>query len=60
VAPSPAAAAPPADVAIADEIFATLGSGRQIAPFTSRPAGLTRYYGANATGGLAARREVAP
>jgi 2-oxo-3-hexenedioate decarboxylase len=27
--------------AIADEIFATLGSGRQIAPFTSRPAGLT-------------------
>jgi 2-oxo-3-hexenedioate decarboxylase len=41
MAPSPAAAAPPADVAaIAEEIFATLGSGRQIAPFTSRPAGL--------------------
>jgi 2-keto-4-pentenoate hydratase len=27
--------------AIADEIFATLGTGRQISPFTSRPAGLT-------------------
>jgi 2-keto-4-pentenoate hydratase len=27
--------------AIADEVFATIGTGRQIAPFTSRPAGLT-------------------
>jgi 2-keto-4-pentenoate hydratase len=42
MAPSPAAAALPADVAaIADEIFVNLGSGRQIAPFTSRPGGLT-------------------
>jgi 2-oxo-3-hexenedioate decarboxylase len=32
----------PADVcAIADEVFATVGTGRQISPFTSRPAGLT-------------------
>ena len=27
--------------AIADEVFATIGTGRQIAPFTSRPGGLT-------------------
>jgi 2-keto-4-pentenoate hydratase len=27
--------------AIADEVLATLGTGRQIAPFTSRPSGLT-------------------
>lgn len=27
--------------AIADEIFATIGSGRQIAPFSARPGGLT-------------------
>jgi 2-keto-4-pentenoate hydratase len=27
--------------AIADEVLATLGSGRQVAPFTSRPHGLT-------------------
>jgi 2-oxo-3-hexenedioate decarboxylase len=27
--------------AIADEVFATIGTGRQISPFTSRPAGLT-------------------
>jgi 2-oxo-3-hexenedioate decarboxylase len=26
---------------IADEVFATIGTGRQIIPFTSRPAGLT-------------------
>jgi 2-oxo-3-hexenedioate decarboxylase len=40
VAPTPSAA--PADIsAIAGEIFATLGTGRQIAPFTARPAGLT-------------------
>lgn len=28
-------------LAIAEEIFATVGAGRQISPFTSRPAGLT-------------------
>jgi 2-oxo-3-hexenedioate decarboxylase len=39
---APTAAAAPADIAaIAAEIFATLGTGRQIAPFTARPAGLT-------------------
>ena len=39
--PSAAAAAASADLdAIAAEVFATLGAGRQIAPFTSRPAGL--------------------
>lgn len=27
--------------AIADEVFSTIGSGRQIAPFSSRPGGLT-------------------
>jgi len=27
--------------AVADEVLATLGSGRQIAPFTARPSGLT-------------------
>jgi len=27
--------------AIADEIFTTIGTGRQISPFTSRPASLT-------------------
>lgn len=40
--PSPAVAPAPADIsAIAAEIFATLGTGKQIAPFTSRPAGLS-------------------
>jgi 2-keto-4-pentenoate hydratase len=39
---APNAAAPTADIsAIAAEIFATLGTGRQIAPFTSRPPGLS-------------------
>jgi 2-oxo-3-hexenedioate decarboxylase len=39
---APTAAAASADIsAIAAEIFATLGTGRQIAPFTARPAGLT-------------------
>jgi 2-keto-4-pentenoate hydratase len=39
--PSAAATAATADLdAIAAEVFATLGAGRQIAPFTSRPAGL--------------------
>jgi 2-oxo-3-hexenedioate decarboxylase len=42
MAPSPAAAASPADQsAIAAEVFAMLGTGRHIAPFTSRPSGLT-------------------
>ena len=37
-----AASLVPADIsAIAAEIFATLGTGRQVAPFTARPAGLT-------------------
>jgi 2-oxo-3-hexenedioate decarboxylase len=41
MSPSAAAAAAAADLdAIAAEVFATLGAGRQIAPFTSRPAGL--------------------
>jgi 2-oxo-3-hexenedioate decarboxylase len=39
---APTAAAAPADIsAVVAEIFATLGAGRQIAPFTARPAGLT-------------------
>lgn len=39
---APTAAAAPVDLsAIAAEIFATLGTARQIAPFTARPAGLT-------------------
>jgi 2-oxo-3-hexenedioate decarboxylase len=39
---APTATTPPADIsAIAAEIFATLGTARQIAPFTARPAGLT-------------------
>jgi len=42
MAPSPAVAAAAADPSvIAAEIFAILGTGRQIAPFTSRPSGLT-------------------
>jgi 2-keto-4-pentenoate hydratase len=39
---APTAAKAPADIAaIATEIFAVLGTGRQVAPFTARPAGLT-------------------
>jgi 2-oxo-3-hexenedioate decarboxylase len=39
---APTAAAAPADIsAIAAEILATLGTGRQVSPFTARPAGLT-------------------
>jgi 2-oxo-3-hexenedioate decarboxylase len=39
---APTAAAASADIsAIAAEIFATLGTGRQVSPFTARPAGLT-------------------
>jgi 2-oxo-3-hexenedioate decarboxylase len=42
MASSPAVAAASVDLsAIAEEIFTTLGTGRQIAPFTSRPSGLT-------------------
>jgi 2-oxo-3-hexenedioate decarboxylase len=40
-AASTAAAATAGISAIAAEIFATLGTGRQVAPFTARPAGLT-------------------
>jgi 2-keto-4-pentenoate hydratase len=41
-ASAPTATASAADIsAIAAEIFATLGTGRQVAPFTARPAGLT-------------------
>jgi 2-keto-4-pentenoate hydratase len=57
--PSPAAPAPPADVAaIAEEIFATLGSGRQIAPFTSRTAGLTLKDAYRVTALLNEKREA--
>jgi 2-keto-4-pentenoate hydratase len=57
--PSPAAAAPPADVAaIAEEIFATLGSGRQIAPFTSRTDGLTLEDAYRVTALLNEKREA--
>jgi 2-keto-4-pentenoate hydratase len=59
VAPSPAAAAPPADVAaIAEEIFVSLSSGRQIAPFTTRPAGLTLDDAYRVTALLNQKREA--
>jgi len=42
MATSTVTTAAPADLqTVAEEISATLGSGRQISPFTSRPAGLT-------------------
>jgi 2-keto-4-pentenoate hydratase len=44
--------------AIADEIFATIGTGRQISPFTSRPAGLTLDDGYRVTALLNRRREA--
>ena len=44
--------------AIADEIFATIGTGRQISPFTSRPAGLTLDDGYRVTALLDRRREA--
>jgi len=63
MSPLPAATASAAtgnaDVAaIAHEIFATLGSGRQIAPFTLRPAGLTTEEAYRATAALNAMREA--
>jgi 2-keto-4-pentenoate hydratase len=59
MAPAPAAAALPADVAaIADEIFVNLGSGRQIAPFTSRPGGLTLDDAYRVTALLDQKREA--
>ena len=44
--------------AIADEIFTTIGTGRQISPFTSRPAGLTLDDGYRVTALLNRRREA--
>jgi 2-oxo-3-hexenedioate decarboxylase len=59
MAPSPAAAASPTDrSAIADEIFAALGTGRHIAPFTSRPSGLTLDDAYRITALLSQKREA--
>ena len=44
--------------AIADEVFATIGTGRQIAPFTSRPGGLTLDGSYRATALLNKRYEA--
>jgi 2-keto-4-pentenoate hydratase len=44
--------------AVAEEIFANLGSGRQIAPFTSRPAGLTLDDAYRASALLNQKREA--
>ena len=44
--------------AIADEVFATSGTGRQISPFTSRPAGLTLDDAYRVTALLDRRREA--
>jgi 2-oxo-3-hexenedioate decarboxylase len=56
---APTAAAAPADVsAIAAEIFATLGTGRQVAPFTARPAGLTVADAYRVSGALNAMRQA--
>ena len=56
---APVAATPSANVtAVAEEIFATLGSGRQVAPFTSRPAGLTLDDAYRATALLNQKREA--
>jgi 2-keto-4-pentenoate hydratase len=43
---------------IADEVFATIGTGRQISPFTSRSAGLTLDDGYRVTALLNQRREA--
>lgn len=52
-------AAAPADLqAIVDEIFATLGTGRQIAPFASRPPGLALADAYRAAAILNDRREA--
>jgi 2-oxo-3-hexenedioate decarboxylase len=44
--------------AIADEVFATIGTGRQISPFTSRPAGLTLDDGYRVTALLDRKHEA--
>jgi 2-oxo-3-hexenedioate decarboxylase len=44
--------------AIADEVFATLGTGRQITPFTFRPMGLTLDDGYRVTALLHRKREA--
>jgi 2-keto-4-pentenoate hydratase len=49
----------PADLAaVAEEIFVTLGSGRQVAPFTSRPGGLTLDDAYRVTALLNQKREA--
>jgi 2-oxo-3-hexenedioate decarboxylase len=59
MAPSPAVAAASVDLsAIAEEIFTTLGIGRQIAPFTSRPSGLTLDNAYRITALLSQKREA--
>ena len=59
MAPSPAAAASPADLsAVAAEVFAMLGTGRHIAPFTSRPSGLTLDDAYRVTALLNQKREA--
>jgi 2-keto-4-pentenoate hydratase len=44
--------------AVADEVFATIGTGRQISPFTSRPMGLTLDDGYRVTELLNRKREA--
>ena len=59
MASSPAVAAASVDLsAIAEEIFTTLGTGRQIAPFTSRPSGLTLDNAYRITALLSQKREA--
>jgi 2-oxo-3-hexenedioate decarboxylase len=59
MAPSPAVATAPADLsAIAEEIFTVLGTGRQIAPFTSRDPGLTLDEAYRITALLNQKREA--
>jgi 2-oxo-3-hexenedioate decarboxylase len=54
-----AAALNSADIhAIADEVFASLGAGRQITPFTSRPAGLTLDDAYRVTAPVNGKREA--
>src|SRR5438105_14301745 len=56
---TPAGTIMAADIhAIADEVFATIGTGRQILPFTSRMAGLTLDDGYRVTALLNRRREA--
>src|SRR5580704_11991910 len=59
MAPSPAAAASPTELsAIAAEVFAMLGTGRHIVPFTSRPSGLTLDDAYRVTALLNQKREA--